>query len=477
MTRYHGYMVYDTLFSMDANDEVRPQMVDTVTLSTDQLTYTMRLRDGLLWHDGQPVTAEDCVASIKRWAAKDALAQKLFSTFGAAVSAADARTIIITLKEPTPLVPFALGKSSAYIPFMMPKRVAETPPNVQITDTTGSGPFVLKRDEWKPGDRAVYVRFDGYKPRAEPASALAGGKVAKVDRVEWLPLGDQQLAVDALRKGEIDYLELLPHDLLRLIEADPNLKIVPRPGAQFVLRLNSALPPFTNPKVRAALWHALNQQDFLAAAIGDSDYDKPCRSFYACGTPMATEAGMAGLLTSDAAASRRLLAEAGYDGQPVVLLNPTGIALLANLAPVAKQLMEQGGFKVDIQSIDVPSLTARLLKKDSWNMYPGTLVRANILDPLVNHFMNASCEKAEVGSPCDSTLEALREAFLRATDPAARKAAATAAQERAVVVTPYIPLGEFFAPIVVRKRLDGVLVAQDPVFWNISKTVEAKGTQ
>ena len=111
------------------------------------------------------------------------------------------------LKSPTGLVLLGLGKPSSNVPFMMPKRVAETDPNTQISDFTGSGPFVFKRDEWKPGDKTVYVKFDKYKPRSEPASGFAGGKVVKVDRVEWRAISDHQQAVNALLAGEIDFIE------------------------------------------------------------------------------------------------------------------------------------------------------------------------------------------------------------------------------------------------------------------------------
>jgi peptide/nickel transport system substrate-binding protein len=107
--RDHGYMIYDTLFATDADGEIRPQMVDKTEVSADKLTYRFTLRDGLKWHDGQPVTAEDCVASIKRWAARDAVGQKLM-TFVTAVAATDASTIEIRLKEPTGLLLPALGK-------------------------------------------------------------------------------------------------------------------------------------------------------------------------------------------------------------------------------------------------------------------------------------------------------------------------------------------------------------------------------
>src|SRR5215510_10852730 len=216
IVRNHGYMIYDTLFATDANGEIRPQMVEKHEVSADHLTHTFTLRDGLLWHDGQPVTSEDCIASIKRWGAKDATGQKLMS-FVEGFEIKDAKTFVIKLKAPTGLVLLGLGKPSSAVPFMMPKRVAETDPNTQISEYVGSGPFVFKQDEWKPGDKTVYVKFDKYKPRSEPPSGMAGGKVVKVDRVEWRVVADQQTAINALIAGEIDYIEQPAHDLLPVL--------------------------------------------------------------------------------------------------------------------------------------------------------------------------------------------------------------------------------------------------------------------
>ena len=167
IVRNHGYMIYDVLLAQDEKGEIKPQMVEKYEAAADGKGYTFTLRDGLLWHDGQPVTSEDCIASIKRWAAKDSLGQKMM-TFVDSISAVDAKTFTIKLKEPTGLVLLGLSKPSSNVPFMMPKRVAETDPNKQIEDFTGSGPFVFQKDEWKPGDKTVYVKFDKYKPRSEP---------------------------------------------------------------------------------------------------------------------------------------------------------------------------------------------------------------------------------------------------------------------------------------------------------------------
>lgn len=475
ITRNHGYMIYDTLFAMDEKGEIKPQMVDKHTVSADNLTYAFTLRDGLTWHDGAPVTAEDCIASIKRWSAKDALGQKVMS-FVDTITAQDAKTFTIKLKEPTGLLVFALGKPSSNVPFMMPKRVAETDPNTQISDFTGSGPFVFKRDEWKPGDKAVYVKFTNYKPRLEPASGLAGGKVAKVDRVEWLAISDHQQAVNALLAGEIDYIEAPPHDLLPLLKADPNVKLVDwNPlGNQYTFRPNHLHKPFDNPKIRQALWYAFNQKDFLQAVIGDPDYYKVCKAMFVCGSALSSEKGMDGLLESNFQKARDLLKEAGYDGTPVVLMHSTDLVVLTNLAPVAKSLMERAGFKVDMQSMDWQTLVARRAKKDppnagGWNAFLTSWVAADILNPVMTGFANAGCDKAMFGWPCDADMEKLRDAYARETDPAKQKQIAEAVQVRNTQATTHLFLGQWYQPAATRKNISGVPTAPAPVFWNVEK--------
>jgi peptide/nickel transport system substrate-binding protein len=475
ITRNHGYMIYDTLFAMDEKGEMKPQMIDSWEQSADKLTFTFVLREGLLWHDGKPVTADDCIASIKRWAAKDTLGQKVMSFIDAMTVQGPSR-FTIKLREPTGLLIFALGKPSSNVPFMMPKRVADTDPSTQISDFTGSGPFVFKSDEWKPGDRAVYVKFVKYKPRTEPPSGLAGGKVAKVDRVEWLAISDQQQAINALLAGEIDYVEAPSHDLLPLLTADSGVKLVDyNPlGNQYTFRPNHLQKPFDNPKVRQALWYAFNQKDFLQAAIGDPKYYKVCKSMFPCGTALASDAGMDGLLESNVQKARALLGEAGYDGTPVVLMHSTDLQVLTNMAPVAKSLMERSGFKVDMQSMDWQTMVARRAKKDppgagGWSALITSWVSADILNPVMTGLTNAGCDNALFGWPCDTETEKLRDQFARATDPAEQKKIAEAVQVRDTRITTHVFLGQWYQPIAVRTSIDGVLTAPVPVFWNVEK--------
>jgi len=475
ITRNHGYMIYDTLFAMDGKGEIKPQMVDTWNLSPDNLVWTFTLRDGLLFHDDKPVTSEDVVASIKRWAARDSMGQKLFS-FVKDVAPVDAKTFRMTLNSPTGLVLLALGKPSSNVPFIMPKRVADTPPNEQIKEYIGSGPFVFQTSEWKPGDRAVYTKFAKYRPRSEPADGLAGGKVVKVDRVEWRVMPDGQTAVNALRAGEVDMVEDTASDLLSVVSKDPNVRMVAQNplGNQYVFRFNATAKPFDNPKIRQALFYAFNQEDFLKGVHGDPQYYKVCKALFICGTPLATEAGMTGKLESNFKKAREMLAEAKYDGTPIVLMHSTDLQVLTNLAPVAKSLMERAGFKVDMQSMDWQSVVARRAKKDAptaggWHAFLTSWVAADVLNPVGTAFLNSSCDKALFGWPCDEQMEKLRDEFARATDPAKQKAVAEQVQLRYLEVPTHIHLGQWYKPVALRRNVDGLVIGPVVVFWNIEK--------
>src|SRR5216684_2374 len=264
----------------------------TPSLAAGKTIYTFTLRDGLKWHDGAPVTAEDCVASLKRWGRNDSMGQKLMD-FTASIEATDAKTITLKLKEPYGLVLESIGKPSSYTPFMMPKRLAETPPGQQIKEQIGSGPFKFVQAEFQPGVKAVYEKNVDYVPRKEPPSWTSGGKVVKVDRVEWITMPDAQTAVNALQSGDIDFMEIPPFDLLPILEGNKDLKVevLNKFGFQTLGRMNFLHPPFDNVKVRRAAFLAMNQKDVLDALVGNPEYYKICGAFFVCGTPLATEAG------------------------------------------------------------------------------------------------------------------------------------------------------------------------------------------
>ena len=477
IVRNHGYMVWDTLFAMDEKFDVKPQMVDKYDVSADKLTWTFTLRDGLEWHDGKPVTAEDCVASIKRWAARDSMGQKMMGSV-TGFEVVDAKTFKMKMKEPYGLVLESLGKPSSNVPFMMPKKTAETDPmqQIKVEDVIGSGPFIFKAEEWKPGEKIVYLKNSKYKPRAEPASGLAGGKVVKLDRVEWITMPDVQTQVGAIQNGEIDMIESPGHDLLPLLAKDKNINLLnANPlGNQYTFRFNSTAKPFDNAKIRHAAFVAFAQEDFLKATIGDAQWYKVCKAPFVCGTPLAMDAGMADVLNGNAAKAKQLLTDAGYDGTPIVLMQSTDLQVLTNLAPVAKAQLERAGFKVDMQSMDWQTLVARRVKKDppdkgGWHAFLTSWVAADILNPVMAGFFNASCDKAMFGWPCDETIEKYRDQFAKETDPAKQMVIVENLQKYWVDHPTHINVGQWYAPLARRNNVDGNLIAPAPVFWNVTK--------
>ncbi|MBR0896088.1 ABC transporter substrate-binding protein [Bradyrhizobium tropiciagri] len=478
ITRDHGYMVYDTLVATDSNFKIQPQMADW-KVSDDKLTYTFTLRDGLKWHDGTPVTAEDCVASLKRWAKVDGMGQKLMD-FTASLEATDAKTITLKLKEPYGLVLDSIGKPSSRVAFMMPKRLAETPPDKPIPEQIGSGPFKFVQAEFQPGVKAVYVKNKDYVPRKEPASWTAGGKVVKVDRVEWVTMADAQTALNALQSGDIDFLENPSFDMLPIIEGDKDLKVetLNKFGFQTLGRMNFLYPPFDNIKVRQAALMAINQKQVLDALVGNPKYYKTCVAFFICDTPFATDVGGETLLKGgDMAAAKKALAESGYDGTPVVIMAPGDVTTLKAQPVVVAQQLRDAGFKVDLQATDWQTVVTRRAsqkapKDGGWNMFFTNWVSADVSNPIANLSIGGQGKNGGwFGWAEDAKIEQLKDAFVRAPSLDEQKKIAADIQKEAYDQVIYIPLGQYQGPSAWRKSLSGVLDGPaTPIFWNIDKS-------
>jgi len=476
ITRNHGYMVYDTLFALDENLEVQPQMVDRWSVSDDGLIWRFVLRDGLQWHDGAPVTAADCVASIRRWSARDGMGQKLADATRE-LRVVDAKTFELELGAPYGLVLESLGKISSNVPFMMPERHASMDPFEQIPDALGSGPFIFVKDEWVPGARVVYVRNPDYVPRAEPSSFAAGAKRANVDRVEWHYIPDSATAMNALMAGEVDYFELPPHDLLPILETASGVVIenLDPLGVQGWLRMNHLHPPFDDPRVREAVLWLIDQEHYMRAAVGNPAYYQTCPAMLACGTPFESTVGSEALVGHDVDKARELIAAAGYEGAPVTILQPTDIAILNSASLVTAQALRDAGFVVDLQAMDWSTLTSRRPITDppshgGWNLFHTWALAVDVANPVANIAISGGCrERAWFGWPCDGEIERLRDTFARTSDPDSRKTLAQEIQTRAFEVVTHGLYGQWSNPVAYRDSLRGLIKSPVQFFWNIEK--------
>jgi peptide/nickel transport system substrate-binding protein len=477
MARNHGYMVYDTLFGTDEKSRIQPQMVDKWSVSKDQREWSFTLREGLEFHDGKPVTGEDVIASLSRWGRRDAMGQKLM-TFVERMDSPAPNQFRILLREPCGFVLEALGKPSSNVPFVMPKRVAETPADKQIEEAIGSGPYIFKRDEFKPGDKAVYVKNPKYTPRKEAPSGTAGGKHVYVERVEWnLALRDAQSQVNALAKGEVDVIERPAFESYEQLKQVPDVALVNKDplGFQYMCRFNHLHPPFNNAKVRQAAIAAMAQEPFLRAQVGIKEFYRPCASMFTCNTPYGSAKGSEIQSKSNMKKAQELLKGSGYDGAPVLIMKPTDLASITKLPDVAAQLLRQAGFKVDLQAMDWNSVVSRRAKKEppaqgGWNIFCTAWVAPDICNPLANAAIGGAGEKSWFGWPSDAELEKLRDDFARATEEPKKKALAEAIQARAFEIGTHAPLGEYINPLAVRKSVTGWVIGPGDIYWNVRKS-------
>ena len=474
-------MVYDTLFALDGNYRPRPQMVASHTLSPDGRVYTFTLRAGLRWHEGGTVSAEDAVASLRRWSRRDAMGRRLFARV-TSLQASNRRTFTLTLREPYALVLEALGKLSSLPAFIMPRRLAESGALAPLTEVNGSGPFRFVADRFRPGLRAVYEKFEGYRPRPEPADLAAGGKVARVQRVEWLHFSSPRAARLALVTGEVDYYERPPRESVPDLERTPGIEVraVNPLGAQGWLRINHLHPPFDRPKARQALLGIVNREDFLRLIAGGEKYRGACPGRFRCGeagnspsSSPSTEPPQPDL-APDLDKARTLLAEGGYGGQPLVLLDPTDVPILHEAALLTAHLLRAIGATVDVQTMDWETLRSRREDKAApaqggWHLFPTWINGEDALHLAASEGFSAGCSAGGwYGWPCDSELERLRTAWMRESRPRRRARLGVLWDERAAQVVPYVPYGRWLYPTAYSRRLSGVLSSPVPFFWNIS---------
>ncbi len=473
ITRNHGYLVYDTLFGTDENLQIKPQMVDQTVISPDGLKYAFTLRDGLRWHDGKPVLSEDCVESLKRWGKKDRLGQLLMA-HTAKIAAVDSRTFTLQLAEPFGLVLDALGKTGGNVPFMMPARIAATPPGEQIKESIGSGPFTFASDGWKPGEQVEYLRNSDYIPRDEAPSGSTGGKRVFLDKVIWRYIAEHWNAAEDLAAGEVDWWQEPPMDFIPKLEQNPDLQtfLIDPLGQQGWLRPNCLHPPFNNKKAREALLHTMDQVTYLHWSLGESNYYRACNSVYACGGPYATTVGAEPIMEHNLLKANQLLKESGYDGTPVVVLQIIDKPFLNAAAVVTRRRLEAAGFKVILKAMDwSTNIIVRARKeppdKGGWNLLHTWWHGADVIDPSVHFGLSGAGPNAWFGWPNVPQLDKLGIDWVRTKDPAKRKQLADDIQRLALSEVTYVPWGEWVQPTVFRKNVRDVLKFGAPIFWNV----------
>jgi len=477
VTRNNAFMIYDQLCAQDAAGEIKPQMAEGWDVSQDGLTWVFTLRDGLFFHDGEKVLAKDCVASIDRWRRRDPFMQVLWPNV-AAVEAIDDRKFRFRLNKPTPLLIMALGQTQ-FPCFIMPERIAKTDAFQQIRETVGSGPFKFVRDEWNPGQRAVWAKNERYVPRQEAVDGLAGGRVPKIDRIEWTIITDPATSANAMAQGEQDYWEYPLHDLLPMLRRSRGVVVEQRlqEGTYGVCRFNTLQAPFNNPAIRRAVAMAIDQRDYLRAVAGDDPAGwGVCEGVFTCGTTLANEVGSDLLKVQNIERAKQALAAAGYNGEKVVLIAPGDYPQINALSLVTADVIRRLGMNLEFISADWGTVIQRRASKEpvdrgGWSIFHTTSSGQSLALPVFNLFLRANGPNAWFGWPDVPEVERLRAEWVeKGGDPAESKRIAEALNREAMQAMYYIPLGFYWQPSAWARKTPVTLRAPATVFWNIGKS-------
>ncbi|TGU45616.1 ABC transporter substrate-binding protein [bacterium M00.F.Ca.ET.152.01.1.1] len=474
ITRMHSFAVYDTLFALDSKGRAQPQMVGKWGVSDDKKTYTFELRDGLAFHDGSPVTAADCVASIRRWCQVD-FGGKLIMTRASDISKKDDRTFTIALKETLGVLLDALVEGG-YLPIMR-ERDADRPSTEQVTSNIGSGPFKFNEALAKPGASFTYDRNEQYVPRHEPPDGFAGGKVVKVDRAVWQVISDQQTALAALQAGETDFVASPPADLYPVIESDPNLElqVLSKAGGTVYVRMNFLQPPFDNVKARQAVLHLVDQEAFMRVMFPDPRFTQTVTSIFG-NSPVYSNEENTGWFKKggDPEKARQLFQESGYAGEKIVILQPTDWPEASNASQLLADMLRKIGGNAALEPMSFNELLQRRANKGSvdsggWNIYISDYSESN---PISTPFLLANGDKAFYGWPKSDEYEALRAQWPDVSTIDERKALAGEMQKVWWDFVGSVLLGRYVQPVAHRKSLTGLLEVPGNYgfpMWNIEK--------
>ncbi|ONG53575.1 ABC transporter substrate-binding protein [Pseudoroseomonas deserti] len=475
VTITHGFCVFDTLYGVDGKQAPKPQMAEGATVSDDGRTWLIRLREGLRFHDGEPVRAQDCAASLDRWSQIDTFGTTLRRAVEA-FEAADDRTIRIRLTRPFPRLLEAIGKPHSSPAFIMPERLARTERTKIVSEMVGSGPFRFKADEYLSGARAVYERFDGYRPREEAADWTSGGKRVLIDRLEWHVMPDAATATAALQRGEVDWVEQPAIDLQPMLQKARNIRLQVQDPYGFLAfaRFNHSIPPFDNPALRRIVLGALNQEDYMVSIMGDDRATwRACHSAFPLGMPGVRDVGSAVMTPPhDLARAREAVRQAGYKGETVAILQPTDQPTIAPHGQVTAALLQALGFKVDLQAMDWGSLMARRLarqpvEKGGWSIYHTNWPSVSIANPALN--TNIRGDGIAAGWYVDPEMERLVERWVGEADAAQAQALFDQVQQRCIDQAPALPLGQFFQRTAFSSAVQGVAPGSVCYFWGVQR--------
>lgn len=452
------------LFQLDESFSPQPMLVDDWTTSSDGLTWTFNLREGIKFHDGRSVLASDVVGSFARSGDKAGMWKRMLADYGATMTASGDSTVVVTIDKPTGLVIDSLHTNQSFAPYIVPEEVWSLPRTESSQIVIGTGPF--KFVSWAPGDRWTAERWDDYQPRSEPSSALAGNHTVYLDSMEWIEIPDLASRIAALAVGQVDALDEFKADFAPQILDNPDLNLfINTPGNGTSVWLNHVKPPFNDIRARRAVQLAYPTEKALTAAVGDPAYWTLCTNYIACNTRWDTDAGSEGHYNmQDVEAAKALIVEAGFVGFKVRVMQPLDMPVLPDLAAVTAEILEEIGFEVDLQPMDWATLGTRRADPELWEAFHTWSGTGRVLGPL----LNTSLQKDGWFNKYQDTsgkMSELMAAYASAGSPEEQFSVWEQINAFAYEDIPIVRIGDFYPPLASRKWVKGWNPIPFPVLW------------
>jgi peptide/nickel transport system substrate-binding protein len=378
---FFTWHIYEPLFTWDGEFAVTPELVDTHEVSDDGLLNTLRLRENVMFHNGEEMTSRDVVASIERWNEAGGVGASLLEAIDS-IDEVDDYTIEFNMNTPfgafSTMLARRYGGCAIY-----PESVIEESTMSDLADYIGTGPYQLV--EYAPDQHVHVQRFDDYNSREEDASGYAGIKHQYLDEIYFIPVPNEASRAAGLQAGDYDYLESLSPDQFEELEDDPNVtaEILP-PVTWPTFVFNTAQGVLADQTMRQALQAALNHEELMTAGYGEGRF-RLTPSVLLEETAFATYAGEENYNINDPDRARELLDEAGYDGEPIRFITSQEYQFLYNMAAVGTQQLEDVGVNVDLQVYDWATLIETRGDEGAWDIFTTFISFAP--DPLVSTFI------------------------------------------------------------------------------------------
>ncbi|GAA0356281.1 ABC transporter substrate-binding protein [Caldalkalibacillus horti] len=459
-TRDIARNIFEQLVTFDSNLEVKPMLAESFDVDTEAKTVTFQLRQGVKFHNGEEMLADDVVASMEKWAQSSAQANSFLS--GISFQADGDYTVVAQLEQSGSLDMFIFADQTQ-IAAIMPKEIVEAATQTGVSEYIGTGPYQFV--DWRSDQHIHLERFEDYQSREEESDGLSGKKMAYADDIYFQFVSDPSTRVTGIQTGEYHIGNFIPFDNAAQLEADPNVTNSIQEASFPGLVFNKRDGVFKDIKLRQAVAAALNMEDMMYAAYGNEDFFT-LRHELMLEEQIAwyTDAGKGQYDQRNEEKARELLAEAGYNGEEVRILASREYEDYYSLAVVAQQQLESVGMNVKLEVYDWATVLEKRADPSAYDMFTsGWALRPT---PVQYPFLASDAEWP--GWTDSPEIDRLIDEIQASTSQEEALALTTELQEEFWNYLPIIKPGNSVEITSHRNEISGFDYLNGPILWNIS---------